>query len=164
MEINLQLEWGEARKCVRTSGSQSKASGWASPPSRATMICASRAREAGASCAVRGASEVKRPNGALISVQIRLVLRTRCMPLPLAPDHLLRYEPQTLAEHRDLPHHHLDRADGPFRSSRRFGLPGHLCPVYRVFPSARLYLAYPLGLNTAVHQRLPSGSVVQKHK
>ena len=37
------------------------------PPSRATMICASRAREAGASCAVRGASEVKRPNGALIS-------------------------------------------------------------------------------------------------
>ena len=103
MEINLQLEWGEARKCVRTSGSQSKASGWASPPSRATMICASRAREAGASCAVRGASEVKRPNGALISVQIRLVLRTRCMPLPLAPDHLLRYEPQTLAEHRDLP-------------------------------------------------------------
>ena len=30
--------------------------------------------------------------------------------------------------------------------------------------AARLYLPYPLGLNTAVHQRLPSGSVVQKHK
>ena len=40
-----------------------KASGWASPPSRATMICASRAREAGASCAVHGAAEVKRPTG-----------------------------------------------------------------------------------------------------
>ena len=79
------------------------------------------------------------------------------------PDHLLRYA-STLAEHRDLPDHHLDRADGSFRSFRRFGLPGHLCPVYRVFPSARLCPLYPLGLNMAVHQRLPSGSVVQKHK
>ena len=39
---------GNASGPRRTSGSQSKASGWASPPSRATMICASRAREAGA--------------------------------------------------------------------------------------------------------------------
>ena len=57
---------GNASGPRRTSGSQSKASGRASPPSRATMIYASRAREAGASCAVRGASE-ERPNGALIS-------------------------------------------------------------------------------------------------
>ena len=48
--------------------------------------------------------------------------------------------------------------------SAGFGLPGHLCPAYRVFPSARLCPLYPLGLNMAVHQRLPSGSVVQKHK
>ena len=51
---------GNASGPRRTSGSQSKASGWASPPSRATMIYASRAREAGASCAVRGASEGQR--------------------------------------------------------------------------------------------------------
>ena len=33
-----------------------------------------------------------------------------------------------------------------------------------LFPSARLCLLSPPGLNMAVHQRLPSGSVVQKHK
>ena len=54
---------GNASGPRRTSGSQSKASGWASPPSRATMIYASRAREAGASCAVRGASEVSGRTG-----------------------------------------------------------------------------------------------------
>ena len=167
MEINLQLEGGRLGNASgprRTSGSQSKASGWASPPSRATMICArAHARQVPhVLCAARQRLSGRTGRSLVPSNQASSANPVYAVTVGAGP-----FTPLWASN--------SCRAQGP--SSPPFGPCRWPVPqfppvwpsrpplqVYRVFPRARLCPLYPLGLNMAVNQRLPSGSVVQKHK